>query len=90
MIKIDKGKTEMEGTRAILSREISCFFKCINIFCDKGETKQTTELLEELIVCDEELFKEFCQMAVRLNEAHKRVLEREKKVKEIFNDRTDD
>lgn len=75
MIKIDKKVTEISGNNATIIAEIMSLFISLNKYID--ESKPFVSTMEELIVCNEIAYKEFCRLAVRLNEAHKRV---EKKV----------
>ncbi len=77
MIKIDKEKTIMEGVPIVLVTEFSSLFRSANVFLDNNE--EWKETLEELLICDDLSYKEFCQLAVRLNEAHKRVVDKNKR-----------
>lgn len=77
MIKIDKDKTFMEGAPIVLATELGSLFHCANVLLDNNE--KWKESMEELLICDDFTYKEFCQLAVRLNEAHKRVVDKKKR-----------
>ena len=74
MIRIDKEKTEMMGSRIVLISELGTIFNTVNRFLDANDNnKMFGNTVEEMLICDPDVYKDFCQMCVRLNEAHKRV-----------------
>ena len=77
MIKIDREKFELDGNGILISTEIALLFKSLNKMLD--ENLMSTKIMEESIVCDDEQFQEVCKLSFRLNEAHKRVIENEKR-----------
>ena len=80
MIKIDFDKVTIDGDMIVIATEIDSLFRNINQLLDKYPM---TERFEEVIVCSDEGYKEFCTLAVRLNEAHKRATDIKRAYKDI-------
>ena len=70
MIKIDGQKFEIDGDVVTVCSEIGCLFKDLNAFFDHSES--LTDTLEEMSVCNDEIFQEMQKLMVRLNNAHDR------------------
>ena len=72
MIKIENKTMTMSGNMIEIFIDFGCFFEAINAFFDKKDLYDVDVDLEKFFVSDEKTLKEFCKLAVRLNEAHNR------------------
>lgn len=72
MIKIDDGIASMTGTMGEIFSDIGTLFEAINIFLDRNDLIELDIDVEKIFTSNDDVFKEFCKLAIRLNEAHKR------------------
>lgn len=72
MIKIENDTVTMSGNILEMFKDFGCVFEAINTIFDKKDLCDLDVDLEKFFISDEATFKEFCKLAVRLNEAHNR------------------
>lgn len=72
MIKIEENKCTVKGDSLTVFTELNTLWEHLNKMIS---SQPNPKICEELIVSSDIGYKEFCRLAVRLNEAHKRVVD---------------
>lgn len=80
MILVDKENRKIEGDVLTVTAELASFWGTVNEFLDESPDP---EIFEEFLIQSDTAYKSFCQLAVRLNEAHKRAVDRKKRFRDI-------